>query len=605
MSGLLTAHRKNVLLVLTGCAVLPYITARAMPRLFPESLAIVLTVGVAMAVAALSLNLLLGYAGQISLGHAAFIGIGAFGASTVVDRWRGPMVVGFLLAAVLGALISLLIGLPALRLRGLFLALVTIVFGLSVQASLFRWDVFTRGSVGVALPRRIVGEHMVANEATFLSVALVVLVGVWLVDRNVMHTKLGRAFRAIREDETAAQSFAIDVTRYKLFAFVIAGAVAGLGGALYGHAVGFVNSDAFTLEMSLRVLAFVIIGGIGRRWGAATAAILLSLSPKLPSLLQGYEFVLAALVLLYNVVRFPEGLAGLMDIAVGRARARRTAGEAEPTLRVPVFPVIPHKGGDERLGDTVLTARGISVRFGGLVAVDDVSIEVRRRTVVGLIGPNGAGKTTLFNAIAGSLPASASSITLDGVEIAGEPAWARATAGIGRTFQLVGLPRELTVRESILLAQHRYARYGDASALFFTRRVAGTEAELSELTDRIIEELGFARYADTPVGRLSIGQQRLVEIAAVLAQGPKLLMLDEPSAGLSPAAAEQLAERLTELRDEHGQTILLIEHNVPLVLDVCDHVYVMNAGAMLAEGEPRSLARKPEILSAYLGEVRV
>ena len=595
----LSPRRQNIALVLLFCALGPWITSEAMPRLLPASTALTLAIGVALAIAALSLNLLLGYAGQLSLGHAALLGAGAFAGSIVVDRWELPMFLGWAFAALIGGLIALAIGLPALRLRGLYLALVTIVFGITMQNSVLRWEVFTRGSAGASLPRRLWGDTLVQNPSIYLAMTLVVLVGVWLVDQNVMRTKLGRAFRIIREDETVAQAFGVDVTRYKLEAFVLSGAIAGLAGALYGHAIGLVNSDVFPLELSLRIVLIVMIGGVGRRWGVAVIAVLLALSPKLPDFLQGWDLVVAALVTVYNVVRLPGGLAGLVGEMRHHAAARRHGDDEEVTVPNLVAVARPP---EVHGGDDLLVVEDIHVNFGGLVAVDDVSLAVSRGTVVGIIGPNGAGKSTFFNAISGLVPGARGAVTLDGERIDHLPPWKRAQRGLGRTFQQVGLAKDMTVRESILLAQHNAASYGDASSLLYMGGVDRVERELGDLADRVVDGLGFERYRDTPIRSLSGGQQRLVELAAVLATGPELLMLDEPTAGLSPAAAENLAEKLHDLRDTYGQSILVIEHNVPLVLDLCDHVYVLNAGRLLADGPPAELAKNPEILSAYLGE---
>ena len=200
MPSWFTPHRQNVVLVLLACAFVPWITSEAMPRLLPASTALTLAIGTALAIAGLSLNLLLGYAGQLSLGHAALLGAGAFAGSIVVERWNAPMFLGWVFAALVGGVIALAIGLPALRLRGLYLALVTIVFGITMQSSMLRWEVFTGGSAGAALPRRLWGDTLVGNPSIFFGMTLVVLVGVWLLDRNVMRTKLGRAFRIIRED---------------------------------------------------------------------------------------------------------------------------------------------------------------------------------------------------------------------------------------------------------------------------------------------------------------------------------------------------------------------------------------------------------------------
>jgi ABC-type branched-subunit amino acid transport system ATPase component/ABC-type branched-subunit amino acid transport system permease subunit len=593
----MTRRQKNVGLVLLACVVLPPLTGRTMPDLLTQSGALTLTYGVCLGMAALALNLLLGYAGQLSLGHAALLGVGAFGASVVVDRLELPMFLGWLVGGLFGGLVALAIGIPALRLRGLYLALVTLVFGATMQASVLRWKFFTQGSAGASLPRRLLGERMLIDEPAYLSMALVVLVLVWLLDVNVLRTRMGRAFLAIREDEQVAQSFGIDVVRYKLLAFALSGAIAGVAGALYGGAVGLVNSDVFSRELSLKLVLFVIIGGIGRRWGPVLISVLLAMAPTLPDPFKRYDLVAAAAITLYNVVKLPEGLAGL----VAHWRARPAAGPEVDLehLRAVDLAAVARTPAPSAQRD-LLVLDHISVEFGGLHAVEDVSLAVPTGSIVGIIGPNGAGKSTLFNAISGFVPASGR-VLLDGREVQHDKQHQRAALGLGRTFQNVGLARDQSVRQNILLAQHVLTDYGDLAALGYTRGVARAERELHELADEVIAGLGFERYADTPVRMLSGGQQRLVELAAVLATGPKLLMLDEPTAGLSPAAAENLAERLSSLRDQRGQTILLIEHNVPLVLDLCDHVYVLSAGQLLAAGRPDELAQQPEILGAYLG----
>jgi branched-chain amino acid transport system ATP-binding protein len=253
--------------------------------------------------------------------------------------------------------------------------------------------------------------------------------------------------------------------------------------------------------------------------------------------------------------------------------------------------------------EALLRVENVSVRFGGLIAVDDASLRVEAGRIVGVIGPNGAGKSTLFNAISGFVQISSGRMYVDGAAIHDLPAHARTKQGIGRTFQLGGLAGDMSVRENLELAQHLSFTYGDARALLYTKSVADQEERVAVAAEDLIHGIGLETLADALVRELSGGQQRLVEIAAVLATSPKVLLLDEPAAGLSPAAAEALAEALRVLRDEHGQTVVLVEHNVPLVLDVCDHVYVLNAGAVLAEGPPRSLRRNPEVLSTYLGEL--
>ncbi|MDX6200298.1 MAG: branched-chain amino acid transport system ATP-binding protein livM [Actinomycetota bacterium] len=593
------SHRRStdIALILLACVVLPPLTGWAMPDLLSSAHALTLTYGVSLGIAALSLNLLLGYAGQLSLGHAALLGIGAFVASVMVDRFALPMYAGWAVGGLAGGIIALAIGIPALRLRGLYLALVTLVFGATMQASVLRWRFFSHGSSGASLPRRWwFGDHILINEPIYLSMCLVVLVGVWLVDMNVLRTRLGRAFLAIREDETTAQSFGIDVVRYKLLAFVLSGVMAGIAGALYGGGIGLVTSDEFGRELSLRIVLIVVIGGIGRRWGPVVISVLLAIAPTLPPPFRRYDLVIAAAITLYNIVKLPEGLAGF----VARQRAAPT-GPPVDVEQLRGINLATAAGLTSRPRSTdLLVVEGMSVTFGGLHAVEDVSLTVPAGQIIGIIGPNGAGKSTLFNAISGFVP-STGTVTLDGVPVHRRKPHERAGLGLGRTFQNIGLARDQSVRQNILLALHPFARYGDVAALSYARAARGVESVLATIADEVINGLAFGQYADTPVRQLSGGQQRLVELAAVLATGPKLLMLDEPTAGLSPAAAESLATRLGQLRDEHGQSILLIEHNVPLVLDLCDYVYVLNAGQLLAQGTTQELAAMPEILDAYLG----
>jgi branched-chain amino acid transport system ATP-binding protein len=252
-------------------------------------------------------------------------------------------------------------------------------------------------------------------------------------------------------------------------------------------------------------------------------------------------------------------------------------------------------------GQPLLDVRGVSVRFGGLTAVDNVSLSVPAGRIVGLIGPNGAGKSTLFNAISGLVRIEQGQIALRGNEIQSLRCDQRANLGIARSFQHVGLARDLSVRQNFLLAQHQLAPYRDIEALLMLPRAARAEAEFRERAEQAIAALGFEAMADMPIRNLSGGQQRIVEIACLLVTAPELVLLDEPSAGMAPAAAENLASRLRDLRDALGRTVLLIEHNVPLVLDTCDYVYVLDAGRLIAEGAPADVAANRAVIDAYFG----
>jgi ABC-type branched-subunit amino acid transport system ATPase component len=249
----------------------------------------------------------------------------------------------------------------------------------------------------------------------------------------------------------------------------------------------------------------------------------------------------------------------------------------------------------------MLEVEGVSVRFGGLQAVDQARLTVPAGRIIGLIGPNGAGKSTLFNAVSGLVRIESGQIRFKGQRIDHLRCDQRARLGIARSFQQVGLAKDLSVRENFLLAQHQLASYSDGEALLMLPRAGRDEAAFRERADQAITTLGFDHLADLPARNLSGGQQRIVEIACLLVTAPDLVMLDEPSAGMAPAAAENLAIRLRDLRDALGRTVLLIEHNVPLVLDTCDYVYVLDAGRLIAEGEPRDIAANQDVIDAYFG----
>ena len=614
---LLTPRRSNVILVLLGAILLPAMTYRAMP-LLPLGVPQALGLAAAVAVGALSLNLLIGYAGQISLGHGALLAVGAFAAGLVTSGAGLPMWIGLPVAAVVTGLVALIIGFPALRLRGLYLAIVTITFAYAMYNSVLLWSVFTGGSAGVTMTRRLFGSVTIPSDADMLSAALVVLVLVWLLDSNVTRTKLGRAFRAIRESEAVAGSFGVDVARYKLLAFVLSGAVAGVSGALFGFSVFSVNSETFNpaagLDFSLSLIIIVVVGGLGSRAGAVVAAFVFQSFQYLMgaifgsgSFIYGIAPILGSLMLMYTVARHPGGFAGAFaELRERRRRARVLDADEEPPM--PALPSMPRPAGlpaalTHDADVPVLEVERVTMRFGGLLAVDAASLRVPRGQIVGLIGPNGAGKTTLFNCISGLLRPDGGSVSMGGRDISQLPAHSRAALGLARTFQQIGLAKDQTILQNMLLAQHVLARYDSVRALVYTGRVARSEDEMRARALTAIDALGFGGRENVPVRLLSGGQQRIVEVACALLTDPELLMLDEPSAGMSPAASESLADRLRDLRDAQGRTVLLIEHNVPMVLDVCDYVYVLNFGRVLAEGTPNEILAHPDVITAYLGEV--
>jgi ABC-type branched-subunit amino acid transport system ATPase component/ABC-type branched-subunit amino acid transport system permease subunit len=574
--------------------------------------ALLLSAGCAFAIAAISLNILMGYAGQISLGQFAFVGVGAFttGIVTGVDQLRLPWLAGLVAAAVVGAALAFLVGLPALRLRGLYLAVVTVSVAYVGWQSLFRVEAIGGGSAGKVTPSPYIGSTAIDSDAGFLAISLVLLVIVWQLDVNLTRSRIGRAFQAVKADEAVAASFGVDVARYKLLAFTLSGAVAGIAGAIFGTAYGTVTGETFNYARSLLLVVIVVIGGLGSRWGVVTAAIFATLLPDLligifGEGIRGTDLIINAALLMFTISRHPTGFAGAVaDVREHRARKRGGEPPLPPTR--PSLPALTRPAGMPpaprvRPGTAVLQATGVSVRFGGLQAVDDAELRVDRGTIVGLMGPNGAGKTTLFNAVTGALRPDHGRIELLGRDVSSLPPHDRAALGMSRTFQLIGLAKNQSVYENLLIAQHLAAPYGVLSALTTLGPSRWYERDVRARADQVLDGLGFHRYRDTLVGRLSHGQQRIVEIGCALVTSPELVMLDEPSAGMSPAAAEDLAATLLDVRDRLGRTVLLIEHNVPLVLGVADELYVMAAGKVIADGEPVEVVQRPEVVTAYLG----
>lgn len=571
--------------------------------LLSEYAAQILAFGCVFAIAALSLNLLTGYAGQVSLGHAAFLGIGAYASGWATSTNGLPFPVGLLAAAGFGAAAALIVGFPALRIRGLNLALLTLGFGLGMASMVFRLRSVTGAGAGLALPRPEIRGHALTDGREFLVLAVVLLLGAWWFDGNVRRSKVGRALLALKEDEDVAASFGVNVARYKLLAFALSGAVAGIAGSLFGHLVGIAQVESFNFQLSLTLVVIVVLGGLGSRPGVIAAGLFFGILPRLFEFLEGWDLVVGPALLALTIAGHPGGVA--QQARELRSHFRK-AGPKPTTDLVPLsfrITAPPSAAADAReIYDAPLVIEDLEVRFGGLTAVDGFSLEVTAHAITGVIGPNGAGKSTVFNAVSGFVRPTAGRILLGGTDITAAPPHVRAASGLGRTFQLVGLIKSLSVAENLLLARHLHTPYRAGEALVAWPRAVNVETKLRDDAALVVDALGFGRYLQTPVGELSHGQQRIVEIACAMAASPTVLLLDEPTAGLSPAAAEALAERLLDLRDRLGQTIVVIEHHIPFVSATCERTVVMAAGRELAAGRTAEVLARDDVVGAYLGE---
>ncbi|MFN2624850.1 MAG: ATP-binding cassette domain-containing protein [Mycobacteriales bacterium] len=577
----------------------------------------ILVTTLAIAIAALGLDLLVGQTGQLSLAHAAFLGVGCFTAINIGSR--GPWPLAFVGAIVVTAAAATIAGLPSLRIRGLQIAITTLAFQTFAEAFLFqRTDVTASG-------RSLEQPSYLHSFRSLYYFALGCVAVVVLVLRRVRATRSGRSFVAVRDIEARSQSFGIEPGRTKLLAYALSGAIVGLGGALFALKETSVNTlDNFNLQSSLILVAIVVVGGARSSIGILIAAVFVR---ALPSLLANHglqgritssltltdllPIVLAGL-LVVAIVRQPEGIGGVLRLAAARIDRMRYGGSERPSPRPQPTDAVAaaHRSAELRAVPrplrsrlpvpALLVARDLSVIYGGVHALEGVSLEVRRGEVVGLIGANGAGKSTFFNAVSGLAPVQGS-ITYRGRELTVAPPAIRSSTGLARTWQDMGLVRANTVRDNVLLAQTWMARYPAAAGILGLVGTVPTEAALRRRAAVALELFGLAHLADEQLGGLPYGTMRIAEIASAVAAGPDLLLLDEASAGLTPEEAHQLGDRFLALRDELGLTLVVIEHHVPLIARVCDYCYCLESGKLIAEGSPDAVTAEPAVIESFLG----
>jgi ABC-type branched-subunit amino acid transport system ATPase component/ABC-type branched-subunit amino acid transport system permease subunit len=575
----------------------------------------------AFAICASSLTVLTGWAGQLSLGQMAFAGIGALTAAALTRGlsldigFRGLEVadiemygIPFWLAVPIGALVAsavaALVGLGALRVRGLLLAISTFAFAVAAQQYLYRRPVFTGGaSASAPFPRGDLFGIDMSSQRSYYYAVLGVLAIVVIVLSLLRRSGVGRTTIGVRDNADTAAAYTVSPTMTKLRAFALSGAIAGLGGALLAGAVQAVpfTQRFYLVEDSLTLVAMIVIGGLGTIAGPVLGAIWVV---GLPAFFPDNDLVplfTSSLGLLILLLYFPGGLvqighairSALLDIAERRAGPAPGKKRTEP-------PTYLHVADGYASTGPALTTTDVTVRFGGNVAVDHASVSVGAHEIVGLIGTNGAGKSTLMNAIGGYVPATGS-IELLGRDVRRLSSARRARLGLGRTFQAATLFPELTVRETVEVAlESRHP-----SGLFTTiglvpvaaKRERAARAEAAEL----IDFLGLGRYADRYIADLSTGTRRIVELAGLLALQAKVLCLDEPTAGVAQRETEAFGPLILEIRRELSASILVIEHDMPLIMSISDRVYCLEAGAVIAQGTPSVVRNDPRVIASYLG----
>jgi ABC-type branched-subunit amino acid transport system ATPase component/branched-subunit amino acid ABC-type transport system permease component len=545
-----------------------------------------------IAIIALSMVLVTGIAGQVSLAQLTLAGVSAFLLGTITTDWGVPFPFAPMLAALGASVFGVVIGLPALRIRGLPVAIVTFSMAVGVQAVWFQ-NIDLVGAEGKTVREPTLfgyalgpGSGAEAPRPQFCLIVLAVLVVAALCVATVRRSRLGGAMLAVRANERSAAASGINVVGTKIAAFAIAAFIAGLGGSMLAYNVNPVGPESFDVLTGLFLFGSVYLAGITSVSGGVLAGVLaadgilsfaladhFSIDPQWIQLLTGIGLII-------TVVKNPEGVVGNLHHALDRLRARnrplREAAEPSYASAAPESapPTPPVRDG------IALTVRDLIVRYGGVAAVDGVSFTVSRSAIVGLIGPNGAGKTTLIDAISGFCRYDGV-VELDGAALDGLPPHRRVRRGLARTFQGVELWNELTVAENVLVGPRVQRRTADEIDGLFAL------LQLDDLRDR-------------PAGELSQGQRQLVSIARALIGHPKMVLLDEPAAGLDSTESMWLAARLRDIRNA-GTTVLLVDHDMNLVLNLCDHIEVLDFGHVIASGAPNEIRRSSVVAEAYLG----